>query len=54
MAGRSITEFTYPMLKGLSVRDRMEVANGGLVHDALLNPHNKTFVYNRVMLTYMF
>ena len=49
-----LTYFPGGMLKGLSVRDRMEVANGGLVHDAPLNPHNKTFVYNRVMLTYMF
>ncbi len=49
-----LTYFPGGMFKGLSVRDRMEVANGGLVHDTPLNPGNKTFIYNRVMLTYMF
>ena len=49
-----LTYFPAGMFKGLSIRDRMEVANGGLVHDAPLNPGNKTFVYNRVMLTYLF
>ncbi|BBP03125.1 hypothetical protein TPL01_25630 [Sulfuriferula plumbiphila] len=37
-------------LKGLSVRDRVEVSNGG----SGLNPGNKSFVYNRVMVQYSF
>jgi len=37
-------------LKGLSLRDRWERANGGLG----LNPGNGSFTYNRVMITYKF
>lgn len=38
------------VLKGLSVRDRIEIANGGIS----LEPGNKPFIYNRVMLQYAF
>jgi hypothetical protein len=37
-------------LKGLSIRDRVEISNGGIG----LNPGNQSFIYNRVMLTYLF
>ncbi len=37
-------------LKGLTLRDRIEQADGGLG----LNPGNKPFTYNRVMVTYAF
>ena len=45
-----LTYFPKGKLKGLSVRDRVEVSNGGTG----LNPGNKSFVYNRVMLQYSF
>ncbi|MBD8871605.1 hypothetical protein [Rhodanobacter sp. DHB23] len=38
-------------LKGLQIRDRWEKSVGGLNN---LNPGNKPFTYNRVMLTYKF
>lgn len=38
------------VLEGLSVRDRIEIANGGID----LEPGNKSFIYNRVMLQYAF
>jgi hypothetical protein len=45
-----ITYFPKGSLKGLSIRDRVEVNNGG----QYLAPNNRSFVYNRVMLTYQF
>jgi hypothetical protein len=38
-------------LRGLTLRDRWELSNGGIDN---LNPTNKTFVYNRVMIDYKF
>ncbi|RDS80690.1 hypothetical protein [Dyella psychrodurans] len=38
-------------LKGLTLRDRWELSNGGIDN---LNPTNKTFVYNRLMIDYKF
>jgi hypothetical protein len=38
-------------LKGLTLRDRWELSNGGVDN---LNPTNQTFVYNRVMIDYKF
>ncbi|WP_233839924.1 hypothetical protein [Dyella sp. 2HG41-7] len=38
-------------LRGLTLRDRWELSNGGVAN---LNPSNKTFVYNRVMIDYKF
>jgi hypothetical protein len=38
-------------LRGLTLRDRWELSNGGIGN---LNPSNKTFVYNRVMIDYKF
>jgi hypothetical protein len=48
-----LTYFPGGMFKGFSIRDRVEVANGGIASSPL-NPGNKPFVYNRVMLTYAF
>ena len=45
-----LTYFPDGKFKGLSVRDRVEVSNGGTG----LNPGNKSFIYNRVMLQYAF
>jgi len=45
-----ITYFPKGSLKGLSIRDRVEVNNGG----QYLAPNNRSFIYNRVMLTYQF
>ncbi|WP_170153476.1 hypothetical protein [Acidithiobacillus sulfuriphilus] len=45
-----ISYFPKGSLKGLSIRDRVEVNNGG----QYLAPNNRSFVYNRVMLTYQF
>ncbi|RUL70210.1 hypothetical protein [Dyella choica] len=39
------------VLKGLTLRNRWELSNGGIGN---LNPSNKTFVYNRVMIDYKF
>jgi hypothetical protein len=39
------------VLKGLTLRNRWELATGGAGN---LNPGNKTFVYNRVMVDYKF
>lgn len=44
-----VTYFPKGMFKGLDIRDRIEVGNGGT-----LNPGNQSFVYNRVMLQYNF
>lgn len=38
-------------LRGLTLRDRWELSNGGIGN---LNPTNQTFVYNRVMIDYKF
>jgi hypothetical protein len=38
-------------LRGLTLRDRWELSNGGVDN---LNPSNKTFVYNRLMIDYKF
>lgn len=38
-------------LKGLTLRDRWELSNGGVDN---LNPTNQTFVYNRLMIDYKF
>ena len=38
-------------LKGLTLRNRWELSNGGIAN---LNPTNKTFVYNRLMIDYKF
>ncbi|GLQ98458.1 hypothetical protein [Dyella mobilis] len=38
-------------LRGLTLRDRWELSNGGIDN---LNPTNQTFVYNRVMIDYKF
>jgi len=38
-------------LRGLTLRDRWELSNGGVDN---LNPTNQTFVYNRVMIDYKF
>lgn len=38
-------------LKGLTLRDRWELSNGGIGN---LNPSNRTFVYNRMMIDYAF
>ena len=38
-------------LKGLTLRNRWELSNGGVNN---LNPTNKTFVYNRLMVDYKF
>ena len=38
-------------LKGLTLRNRWELSNGGIDN---LNPTNRTFVYNRVMIDYKF
>ncbi|MCL5980427.1 MAG: hypothetical protein M1488_07100, partial [Gammaproteobacteria bacterium] len=43
-----VTYFPPGMVKGLSIRDRMEVSNGAV------NPGGRFFVYNRVMLAYRF
>lgn len=39
------------VLKGLSIRDRWELSSGGKNN---LNPGNKAFTYNRVMVSYKF
>jgi hypothetical protein len=38
-------------LRGLTLRDRWELSNGGIEN---LNPTNQTFVYNRLMIDYTF
>ncbi|GAB2580869.1 hypothetical protein ISP15_06310 [Dyella jejuensis] len=38
-------------LRGLTLRDRWELSNGGVDN---LNPSNKAFVYNRLMIDYKF
>jgi hypothetical protein len=38
-------------LRGLTLRDRWELSNGGIDN---LNPTNNTFVYNRLMIDYKF
>lgn len=38
-------------LRGLTLRDRWELSNGGIGN---LNPSNETFVYNRLMIDYKF
>lgn len=38
-------------LRGLTLRDRWELSNGGIGN---LNPTNQTFVYNRLMIDYKF
>lgn len=38
-------------LRGLTLRDRWELSNGGIDN---LNPTNQTFVYNRLMIDYKF
>ena len=45
-----LTYFPTGKLKGLSIRDRVEVSTGGIG----VNPGNKAFVYNRVMVQYPF
>jgi hypothetical protein len=39
------------VFKGLTLRNRWELSNGGIDN---LNPTNKTFVYNRLMIDYKF